>query len=189
MTPEKELALLPHYEKHLNYYSPVPAMFQPAMEGLGLWVKFIKHRKHVLDLGCGDGRLLLELARKYNTTGFGIDYSEIRIAKARAEYTRIFGHLYGPPITFQQQSIQVAIKGTVTTLYDFCFMFEVLEHLQNPRAVLDRIKTPIVVGSVPINMPYVAHLQVYETIDDLKTKLHPTKVIELGNHWFCYWTN
>lgn len=41
---------------------------------------------------------------------------------------------------------------------------EVLEHLESPKNLLHLIKTKmpnsIIIGTVPINMPYIAHLQV-----------------------------
>ena len=38
----------------------------------------------VYDLGCGDGRLVIEAARQYGARGVGIDIDPVRVAEARA---------------------------------------------------------------------------------------------------------
>lgn len=42
----------------------------------------------VYDLGCGDGRLVVEAAKQYGTRGIGVDIDPIRVADARANAER-----------------------------------------------------------------------------------------------------
>jgi SAM-dependent methyltransferase len=42
----------------------------------------------VYDLGCGDGRLVIEAARQYGVRGVGIDIDPVRVAEARANAER-----------------------------------------------------------------------------------------------------
>ena len=44
-------------------------------------------RDVVYDLGCGDGRLVIEAARSYGARGVGFDLDPVRVAEARANVT------------------------------------------------------------------------------------------------------
>ena len=41
--------------------------------------KWIPKNSHILDLGCGDGSMLLELKKELNINGLGVDISEKNI--------------------------------------------------------------------------------------------------------------
>jgi len=70
----------------------------------------------VFDLGCGDGRIVIEAARKYGARGFGIDMDPDRIAEAR-ENARKAG--VGKRVKFLNQDLfQSDIQqATVVMLY------------------------------------------------------------------------
>jgi len=70
----------------------------------------------VYDLGCGDGRLVVEAARRFGARGVGIELDPERIAEARANVEKAgVGHL----VTIEQRNIfSVDLsEATVVTLY------------------------------------------------------------------------
>ncbi len=70
----------------------------------------------VYDLGCGDGRLLVEAARNYGARGFGFDLDPQRVAEARANVEQAeLGHL----VTIEHKNIfAVDLRpATVVMLY------------------------------------------------------------------------
>ena len=70
----------------------------------------------VFDLGCGDGRIVIEAARKHGARGFGIDMDQDRILEAR-ENARKAG--VGRRVVFRNEDLfQADIKSaTVVMLY------------------------------------------------------------------------
>ncbi len=70
----------------------------------------------VYDLGCGDGRIVIEAAQRYGSRGVGIDYDPERIAEANATAQR---RGLQDLVTFRQQDVMTAdvSEATVVTLY------------------------------------------------------------------------
>ena len=81
-----------------------------------------------LDIGCGGGILTEELAKHHSMTGIDIDKNLIKIAKTRRPDINYLA------LTSDQVSEQFANK------FDFITCLEVLEHVENPRAVIADIK-------------------------------------------------
>ena len=84
----REQDLIPHYDKHGYYYSPiggkVGALFlEKFLNDLNIDIDSLDS---VLDLGCGDGRLssLLSVSKNY----VGVDYSNVRIKKAKDSFAK-----------------------------------------------------------------------------------------------------
>ena len=61
-------------------YVPTPAVVVDEM----LRLAGVTAADYVMDLGCGDGRIVIEAARKFGARGIGIDLDEALIAEARA---------------------------------------------------------------------------------------------------------
>lgn len=93
-------------------YVPTP---QAVVEKM-LQLAKVTARDVVYDLGCGDGRIVIEAARRYGARGVGIDIDPERIAEARAN-ARAAGvtHL----VQFQQADLFESdfSNATVVTLY------------------------------------------------------------------------
>lgn len=171
MTPQ-ERDLIAHYEAHPQYYSPA---------GSRHWVRLLEEfagteYDTVLDIGCGDGRLGDHLP-KFAVTG--VDVSPTRIGIART--ARPWGDWHCADLYQWLEECEES--------YDLAVAVEVLEHLDDPLRVIDAALrlAPVLVGSVPVNMPYEAHLQVYENEDALNRELQPEAVLELGQHWLVRW--
>lgn len=79
----------------------------------------------LLELGCGDGRLLQELSRDFEVTG--IDISEHAIARARERVPRAMLRVG-----------DIAVCPTEVR-YDIVLALNVLEHLPDPEAVMLRV--------------------------------------------------
>ena len=70
----------------------------------------------VYDLGCGDGRIVIEAAQRYGSRGVGIDYDPERIAEANAAAQR---RGLQDLVTFRQEDAMTAdvSDATVVMLY------------------------------------------------------------------------
>jgi 2-polyprenyl-3-methyl-5-hydroxy-6-metoxy-1,4-benzoquinol methylase len=118
-----------------EYYGNDAAKFQPLIEGLvrlvgARHIRFLcaslRPGARVLDVGCGRGVLLAELADR----GFevhGVEFSQDAVAAAdpRAQI-RIVPEL--------------ADAGYPADYFDEVIIWHVLEHLRQPRAVIDEIR-------------------------------------------------
>jgi methionine biosynthesis protein MetW len=101
----------------------------------------------VLDIGCGDGSLLLYLAETRNTTGFGVDISEFAVAHARQRGAACDVADVTDP------------SFRVPTEVNTVIISEVLEHIADPEALLLRLRESgiqHVVVTVP-NTGYLEH--------------------------------
>lgn len=174
---DRELALVPYYDNTLDYYSPI------GTEALSLFEINWCNVPSVLDLGCGDGRLLNHVPRM-GVEYLGLDGSAGRIAAAQmawpAEEFLIFD-LYDP-------------LPCRPAKWSLVCLFEVLEHLAKPLLVLDAAIDALkpggrVIGSVPIaDGPSERHLQVFATANDARERLRPAWSGSFGRHLMMEWT-
>ena len=178
-----EAALIPHYESHPSYYSPVPAVMPFLLNAFDVKIEQVRC---ALDLGCGDGRLTTWVARTHSIPTVGVDFSSrrIKIAVKSAEAAAL-------PCMFYCKDLNFFLEDCADS-FDLILAFEVLEHLRNPTEVLQRSRNLLgsegaILGSVPVNMPYVAHLNVYKDEDDVRDQLKPDRVINKQRHWYCQW--
>ena len=175
MTPN-EAALIDHYNRHVTYYSPLQ-----RPEGLTRLLKpfDVELVAPVLDLGCGDGRLLDHLT---DTAGYvGVDYAEQRTRKAQSRWDAEFvtANLYEWLETNDRRF------GSVVAV-------ELFEHLEHPRRIVELALEAlqpggVMVATVPVGMPYEAHLQLFNTPNDVSTILDPDEFMEVGDHWVMIW--
>lgn len=107
--------------------------------------------KRILDLGCLDGYALLTLCKHAGSVEYakGVDLSKdgINIARKRAE------SLEGIAIDFEQNTIEDFLENTKMK-FDLIMLFEVIEHVKNPRVLLkliDRVKAKD--GQVLVSTP------------------------------------
>lgn len=178
----REKELIPHYDKHLNYYSPLhkSSYFKYMCDVLNVDISQINS---VLDLGCGDGRLCDSIDTTIDY--MGVDYSKNRIKKAKSVYK---------DRDFKVSCIHEFCDNQ-NSKYDLAVITEVLEHIENPYSIIKQLqafnKNIKIIATVPINLPYVAHLSVWKTKDDVNKDINPDIVVvdkEYGGHHFmCGW--
>ena len=160
----REQALNPHYN-NLGYASPLD---HATLETLAGKVDLTPVGP-ILDVGCGDGRL----ARRHpHYEVQGVDYNRRRAEAAGAHHGDLYEYLEAN-----------------TRPYGLVVFVEVLEHLEEPEYAVDlaRYHGPVL-ATVPINMPYTAHLQVWETVDVIREALQPERISEHGGHAVLYWS-
>jgi 2-polyprenyl-3-methyl-5-hydroxy-6-metoxy-1,4-benzoquinol methylase len=187
---KKEQDLIPHYDKHEYYYSPIggkvgTSFLEKFFDDLNINIDNIHS---VLDLGCGDGRLsgLLSPSTHY----IGVDYSSVRIKKAKLDY---------PERPFYRDDLHKFVDSNNLSLCDLIVCVEVLEHLEDPKLLIDELKRKkskdaAIIATIPINLPYVAHLQTWKTDQEVMNHLSPTLIKERKGesamkmpHWVCKW--
>ena len=179
MTYLQESNLKRHYERTLRYYSPLATAgyFTKLCEQLD----YEPDLRRVLDLGCGDGRLLAHIEPgDYH----GVDYAMNRVGLARLIARDQGCRNY----RFTVADVYQHVEATDET-YTLTVAVETLEHLENPARVVTAATniSDAVVATVPVNMPYHAHLQVYETEQDVIDQLQPDRLARIGQHWGLLW--
>lgn len=176
---QKEIDLLSHYNSHPRYYSSIKEGFVDIVE------KCLEHceiksiaGKTILDPGCGDGRLASIVEKLGASCYTGVDYSPVRTKIATDTKTSI-------PKKIITKTIQDFLKDNTET-FDVIFLFETLEHLEQPDKVLHELKKigTTIIGSVPIRLPYKAHLQVYKTEQEVEGKLGCKVIFTNQKHFF-----
>jgi 2-polyprenyl-3-methyl-5-hydroxy-6-metoxy-1,4-benzoquinol methylase len=124
--------------------------------------------KVVLDLGCGDGRVCLDLLQRGARFCQGADYSKVRIRvaqdtatekqlSARCDFGAVDVGEYVAAVTAAQLQV------------DLVCLFELLHLLDDPAQFLEQVK-PIakaVIGSVPLQGQADNHVQHYQTVDEV----------------------
>ena len=103
-----------HHEESSRY--KMPAYLRAVVEGNGI--------KSLLDIGCGTGHLLAEIARTYGIEGKGVDTSPEAIACARTK---------GVDVILIEDISEFSKNHTRS--YDLITMIHVLEHLQKDQMI------------------------------------------------------
>jgi 2-polyprenyl-3-methyl-5-hydroxy-6-metoxy-1,4-benzoquinol methylase len=135
----------------------------------------------ILDIGCGDGRLLYEInKRKIAKKIVGYDYSEKPLLFAKA-----FGH--GEKISFLQKDI---IKEPQTESFDLVSLIEVIEHI--PLNELDcfiknaikhlNINGKLIITVPSDNLPVIKKHEQHFNLNKLKQYLE--KYVQIENIYF-----
>lgn len=106
--------------------------------------KLIKNSSSVLDIGCGNGRLLEHLIEKKNVEGMGIDFSEeaLQIAKEKGIPTN--------KLDLESEELDLDRK------YDYIVMSEIVEHLKNPEKLMSQVEDNFK-NSLIITLPNIGH--------------------------------
>lgn len=177
---EREIDLVGHYDQHEVYYSPLDHLSLASMHAI-LGTPDLPAGP-VLDLGCGDGRLAAHLPDGIEIDG--VDYSPTRISRAAGS------HRYRRAVHGSAYDLARWFEGPYHTIY----AFELLEHLARPCRVVARAIRLLAPGgqmiaTVPIQMPYVAHLQEFEDVEDAVFTLGADQGVEIldGKHALLRW--
>lgn len=172
MTEDK---LLVHYDQHTTYHSP---MGPKHVNNITFHAGIILIGADVLDVGCGTGWWLEYCRNRSANSVEGFDYSGNRIMLANAK---------GLPVRVSKWQDYVPLRPQ----YDLVTMWDVLEHLEDPLGCVTKFRTyGDVVATVPLNFPYVAHLQVWD-LEALDNELNPTELVEVKldgrDYAICTW--
>ena len=178
---QKEEKLIAHYNKNVNYYS---TNIDEILAHIGY--DDLNNVSSAMDLGCGDGRACFLMAKKASedTKIVGVDYSAPRIEKANRKNTH-------ENVSFVCEDIHQYLDNLIEKgeTFDLVVANEVIEHLENPREVLDKLQniSKWIVGTVPINLPYIAHLSVWPKVSDIKKTFPDFFLSKMGGHCVIEW--
>lgn len=182
---KREIDLIPHYDDNLKYYSPVSVekYFTQMLEKFNI---ILDQKLKILDIGCGDGRVFNYV--KHVSNYVGVDYSAKRVEMARNLYNKFEN------CSFIHSCVREYINNTNID-FDVVTAFEFLEHVVEPQCIIETILNKCdkikIVGTVPANLPYKAHLSVWKNIDEVRSSLSPNQIYMDDNnrHFICLWNN
>lgn len=182
---KREEELIQHYDSNLKYYSPVSdeKYFRQVFKKFNIK---IDQKSRVLDIGCGDGRVFNYV--KQASSYVGVDYSVKRIEKASNLYN-MFDNC-----NFIQSCVREYVNNTNIN-FDIVTSFEFFEHIIEPQCIIETILNKCdkvkIVASLPVNLPYKAHLSVWKNIDEVRSSLSPNQIYMDDNnrHFICLWNN
>ena len=80
---------------------------------------------HVLDLGCGDGELLQQLARERACTGYGIEYDDANVLACVRRGVNVL-----------QLNLHQGLKSFADQSFDVVLQINTLQHLRNAEVML-----------------------------------------------------
>ena len=113
----------------------------------------------VLDIGCGRGRALIQMAVKFPNSNFtGYDFSEEAIASARAEARR-------RALTNTRFEVKDAASLDETGRYDMITAFDAIHDQAKPRQVLKGISGALGNGGVFLMQDIFASSHVHKNLD------------------------
>lgn len=195
---DKEKSLIEHYDNNLEYLSHLDNNDESIEENVGFYNQIkSKKIKYILDLGCGTGKIIDIHGRNWNPeyTYNGVDYSRNRINEAKKIYR---DKRKKHNINFYWQSVYEFLEAEMSKIrreeerYDCICIFDTLEHLGEPLYVINASRSilkenGIIIGTVPINSYYRAHLQVYKNRNDFLYQMNPSAAKEYkGKIFFIY---
>lgn len=155
--------------------------FQKAR--VDLLLKYIDSDDSILDVGCGDGKILRCLREKgFKGEMLGIDSSSVALHKALDR---------GIPIL--QKDISDPQSLSDIPRFDYVFLFEVLEHLSNSEELLRwavQHARKGVVFSVPNSGFFVYRLRLFLGRFPLQWRVHPSEHLRFWTlRDMCWWLN
>ena len=108
----------------------------------------IRDGQHIIELGCGDGRFLLAVARQYKITGLGVDINPLPIIKARilARLQKVIS------VSFQVQDIRKTDLIEADVVYIFLFP-KLIQSLKNQ--LLEKTKRGVLIISHGFKIDYL----------------------------------
>ena len=90
--------------------------------------KWIPKNSHILDLGCGDGSMLLELKKELNINGLGVDISEKNIQLSLSKGLNVI-----------EQDIDQGLSNFGDQSFDLVLMSQSIQALKRPDLALSEI--------------------------------------------------
>lgn len=141
----------------------------------------VEMKGDVLDLGCSQGHSCFHV-KQMGAKPLGIDYTKVRIKNAKKNY---------PELKFMCMDMHRFLE-TTNLSFDIIMLFDAIEHLEKPATLIKKARKVlkdggVIISRTPMRMPYEAHLQVFNNVEDFFDKLSPTRAIEDGGSILALW--
>ena len=131
----------------------------------------LKNTRKYLEIGAGHGLYVREVLQKLPciTQADILDISETSLTLSKAL-------INNKTIKFHKKNI---FEADTNELYDFISIAEVIEHVENPAALLKKIKLllnkdGIIFLSTPVNSPMIDHIYLFESIEEIRSLINAT---------------
>jgi len=155
------------------------AMRGKLMEREEIFFSWVSPKSKVLDIGCGNSRLLLELKQKKACEAAGIDISPLVVENL--EKNGIRGRI------FDLAKDDLALEEK----YDYIILSEILEHLSQPEDLIARLKGRFFtqwVSHPSEHLRFWSHLDFLDWLKSLNLEL--VKSYPSNGFWFKnFWPN
>lgn len=190
-----------HAKSNIRHHLTMRSQFATVMTQVDIEQIFIKSKitkdqlrnvKNVLDIGCGDGRIITWLVSNYRNieSAVGIDFVSARIEIAKNRVTNLGLQNI---IKFVCIDIRSYFPYLSNNQYDLIIITEVLEHFEDPyKSIILPAKQILsengyIVATVALHSPFSQRIQVFNNLDDIKKKLNPVGVEIDDNHLYIFW--
>lgn len=159
-------------KKHVQFYDES----FPAFLELGFALVSAVEKSSIVDLGCGDGRLLFALHQKGLLNGFseivGVDISAERIERLKKNLPFVNGCV----------SDASNVKDCLSSFFDYVICSQVIEHVRDDVALVAEINRLLKCGGVAYISSVVKHWYgVYFYFNNGSFRLDPTHVREYSS--------
>jgi 2-polyprenyl-3-methyl-5-hydroxy-6-metoxy-1,4-benzoquinol methylase len=194
---EKEKRALNHYNKNIKYFDTTKylnaAMSVETFNNIIKYFNIDLNNKNILDFGTGSGETSIHILKNYNINSItAIDYSINRMKKLQ-KYVNKFNNLQ-----CMVMDVNYFVEDSNNyNKYDIIFAFEIIEHLENPKYIISKLKNFLkndgkIIGTIPLqNKPNAVHLSAFKSIDEieknLSVKVTDKFILRFGNQLVFYY--
>jgi ubiquinone/menaquinone biosynthesis C-methylase UbiE len=129
-------------------YSYLESRMERSLDKIGYYLQrgiSFKPGEKVLEAGCGDGLILLNLIRHFSIKGYGVDFSTDALEHAR----RLFQARHVPAELIQAD---IRTMPFPDNYFDKVVSLGVIEHLEDPKQALQELARVLKPGGVAIIM-------------------------------------
>jgi SAM-dependent methyltransferase len=149
------------------YENALTDRFLPAVPGLR---ERLERGARVLDVGCGSGRALIELARKFPASSFlGVDLLETQVARARR-------NVLAAGVGDRVEVLRADASAGIASSFDVIALFDVLHDARDPAALLASCRHAIRAGGLVLCLEMACHDHAHDNVGPMAAALYTVSI-------------